>query len=106
MLDKPLKPNINRRSIGIEGRGLVTYSDINLRYLALPNLVFPYRRALLRHAESAYSQMKISFKGHEIGLVNAPLDDAWGELVRLCASVSDCQNSDWAQRYGDNVSDT
>jgi hypothetical protein len=53
LLNTDLRPQVERKTVGIAGQGNVTYGDINGRELQLPNMKFLYRRAFLRHAMSA-----------------------------------------------------
>ena len=96
LLTKAINPPVSLRTIGIDGKGNVTYGDINNRELQLPLLTFPFRRALLRHAQSAYAIMSNSAKDHVVGKAGAPDEDSWPDLVKKCASISECSGSAWA----------
>jgi hypothetical protein len=99
-----LRPAISRARIGISGGGNVTFQDLHLKHLQLPNLVFPFRRALLRHARSAYDVMHGNFRPHDVGAGTAPSEEQWGELFAQCASESACGECEYfeAIRGDDN----
>jgi hypothetical protein len=64
-------------------------------------MVFPYRRAFLRHAMSSYKLMIGSAKPHQVGLANAPTEEEWETLIHYCGdqSPADCSFSEFFSAY-------
>ena len=81
ILDGELNPPIRRATAGITGTGNVTYRDLHLRPLRLPPLVFPFRRAFVRHAESAYRMLEGNSRPHTVGSLTAPTEEEWETML-------------------------
>lgn len=98
VMTEELKPPIKRATAGISGRGNVTFGDLHLKYLLLPPMVFPFRRAFVRHAKSAYDMLDGNFKPHIVGLETAPSEEEWDQMLELCASHSpECGECEYFQ---------
>jgi len=98
LMDTELKPQLKRSVIGVKGKKgkkAMTYRDVHLRCLLLPNLVFPFRRALLRHARDAYELMEGNRKSHDVGTGTAPSEEEWCVMFEKCSKESDCESCDW-----------
>ena len=88
VMAEELRPPIKRATAGIHGSGNVTFGDLHLKYLLLPPMVFPFRRAFVRHAKSAYGILGGNSKPHIVGDQTAPSEEEWEEMVEQCASNS------------------
>ena len=89
VMAEELRPPIKRATAGIHGSGNVTFVDLYLKYLLLPPMVFPFRRAFVRHAKSAYGILGGNSKPHIVGDQTAPSEEEWEEMLEQCASNSE-----------------
>ncbi len=71
---------VKRSTVGIPGRGNVLFGDLQNRPLQLPPLTWPYRRALVRHAKSAYHLAAHSPSSHAVADETTPNKDHWDAL--------------------------
>lgn len=67
----------------------LTYRDINGRVVQFPNLVFPYRRALLWVAKTAYDGAINSGRPHSCALLSNLDEDEWNQTFIDVASSWD-----------------
>jgi hypothetical protein len=79
---------VNRSTVSSSGRGQVTFRDLHGRRLIIPPLTWPFRRALVRHAKSAYDLARLSSTPHAVADQSAPTLDDWDVLYNYSKDVS------------------
>lgn len=84
---------MSKKTLGIPGAGQATFKDLNNRPLVFPPLTFPFRRGLVRHAESAYDLALKARAAHKVAEASQPRD--WTELFTYSTEQS-TQCSDFA----------
>jgi hypothetical protein len=87
VLQRPI--DIQRSAIGLDGTGVATFGDINGWPLRLPNLVFPYRRALYYMAWYYYdSALKSARSTGQTAQVSFPSPAEWLAIRTTCTEAS------------------
>lgn len=79
---------VGRTKLGILGSGNVTFRDLQRRPLLLPSLVFPYRRALCRHARAAYLLALEDPAPQVVAQQTYPSESEWDNIFSYVKSQS------------------
>jgi hypothetical protein len=91
VLDQPIP--VAREKLGLQGKGPVTFREINGYPLQLPSLIFPFRRALFYMAYNAFEDALNSHRPHQVAESVAPSDELWESIRNASASLSECAGS-------------
>lgn len=79
---------VSRKTLGLKGKGMATFNDIQNFPLQVPPLTFPFRRGLARHARSAFDTAMKSPTSHAIATANVPSEEQWKLLWDYCKDQS------------------
>lgn len=85
--------NISKHTLNIPGKGHATFGDINGRPLALPPLIFPFRRALYWKSLNQYEEVMHSGRSHCCAEASFPDADGWASIKNACMLNSECGDS-------------
>lgn len=100
------KLTISKKLLGLPGKGNATFRDINGRPLQLPNMIFPYKRALYNNSFYAYQDALRSNRPHVCATASAPTEERWTEIRDACARIgSDMNQGLIGEDDNDSVSD-
>jgi hypothetical protein len=79
--------SVGKKGLGVSGKGPLTLSDVNGSPLQLPNLVFPFRKALYIHSYYAYRDALRSKRPHLCATNTDPTEDGWKDIRKACATM-------------------
>jgi hypothetical protein len=96
---------VGKKRLGVSRKGHLTLSDVNGSPLQLPNMVFPFRKALYIHSYYAYSDALRSKRPHECATNTDPKEDGWKDIRKACATMgSDMETGLIGDGFSDNLS--